>query len=280
MGLPFDPDETPDSALANGRVVFRLRRLVQSELSLGETTFPVFVHRPGFLPGELNSSIVYGLGALAARPCPDGGGLEDAIGRVIIGRTEENDIVIDEATVSRRHATLVRWRSGRWSVVDEGSLNGTFLDGKRLPARCATEIRGAPATIRFGMNEIFAFMDGPSFESYVASLRVEVEARATAATRAGGLDRPKSSPAIPLSASWESPVEEYVAARILDALRAARFDLQSCSVRLEGGEAVVLETWGDLVSFVERNGRRIEEVAVDTGSGPAQVVYARGAVEG
>jgi pSer/pThr/pTyr-binding forkhead associated (FHA) protein len=273
MGLPFEPDETP--APFRGRSVFSLRRLVLGKLTLGEPSFPVLVHRPGFAPGELNSSVVHGLGGLSA-PDSDGGGLEDEIARVLVGRTEENDIIVDDTTVSRRHASLVRRRSGRWAIVDEGSLNGTFLDGERVPAQRPIEIRGAPATIRFGTSEIFAFMDQQSFESYVDSLRLEVEARATAATRPGSVYRSRTQRAVPMSASWESPLEEYVAARILDALRATRSDLRSCSVRLEGGESVVVETWGDLVAFVERNGRRIEEVAVDTGSGPAQVVYARG----
>jgi pSer/pThr/pTyr-binding forkhead associated (FHA) protein len=273
MGLPCDPDETP--APFRGRAVFSLRRLVLGKLMLGEPIFPVLVHRPGFAPGELASSVVYGLGGLAVR-ASDGGDLEDEIARVLVGRTDENDILVDDTTVSRRHATLVRRRLDRWAVVDEGSLNGTFLDGERVPVRRAIEIRGAPATIRFGTSEIFAFMDQQSFESYVASLRLEVEARATAPTRAGSIYRSRTQRAVSMSARWESPIEEYVAARILDALRATRSDLRSCAVRLEGGESVVVETWGDLVAFVERNGRRIEEVAVDTGSGPAQVVYARG----
>lgn len=49
--------------------------------------------------------------------------------RLLIGRAPEADIVLDDATVSRRHAELV-WRSGAWIVHDFGSRNGTLLNGR------------------------------------------------------------------------------------------------------------------------------------------------------
>ena len=45
-----------------------------------------------------------------------------------IGRSEENDIVISNPNVSRRHARLSRLESG-FVVEDLGSTNGTLLDG-------------------------------------------------------------------------------------------------------------------------------------------------------
>lgn len=45
---------------------------------------------------------------------------------VRIGRAPELDVVLEHPSVSKRHASL-RW-SGRWCVVDEGSLNGTSIN--------------------------------------------------------------------------------------------------------------------------------------------------------
>jgi len=51
--------------------------------------------------------------------------------RYIIGRTDSNDIIIDETSVSSRHAELLN-TSGSWSVSDLGSLNGVFVNGKKI----------------------------------------------------------------------------------------------------------------------------------------------------
>ena len=51
--------------------------------------------------------------------------------RTTIGRSPDCGIFLDDVTVSRKHATLVQ-REGRWLVEDEGSLNGTFVNRKRV----------------------------------------------------------------------------------------------------------------------------------------------------
>ena len=51
--------------------------------------------------------------------------------KVVIGRTENNDITIDESSVSSRHAELIN-QSGTWYVNDLGSLNGVFVNGKQV----------------------------------------------------------------------------------------------------------------------------------------------------
>lgn len=44
----------------------------------------------------------------------------------LIGRSREADIVIDDATVSRRHAELVAGADGTWYLTDRGSSGGTW----------------------------------------------------------------------------------------------------------------------------------------------------------
>jgi class 3 adenylate cyclase len=68
----------------------------------------------------------------------DGGGrqqvvtLDDERSPITIGRRPDNDIALPwDSEVSRRHARLVRTEKG-WAVVDDGSRNGSFLNGERV----------------------------------------------------------------------------------------------------------------------------------------------------
>jgi pSer/pThr/pTyr-binding forkhead associated (FHA) protein len=56
-----------------------------------------------------------------------------------IGSDDQNDIVVRDTTVSRRHALLTRRRGNGWQITDLGSTNGTTVNGARIKA--ATEIR-------------------------------------------------------------------------------------------------------------------------------------------
>ncbi|MGH2500126.1 MAG: FhaA domain-containing protein [Candidatus Limnocylindria bacterium] len=48
-----------------------------------------------------------------------------------IGRDPQNDIVLDDRRVSRRHAEI-RLRLGRYTLYDLQSTNGTFVNGRRV----------------------------------------------------------------------------------------------------------------------------------------------------
>lgn len=49
----------------------------------------------------------------------------------VAGRHPDVDIFLDDVTVSRRHAEFARAGS-RFRVRDLGSLNGTYVDGRRI----------------------------------------------------------------------------------------------------------------------------------------------------
>jgi pSer/pThr/pTyr-binding forkhead associated (FHA) protein len=50
---------------------------------------------------------------------------------ITIGRESSNDIVVNEAEISRKHARLTI-QSGGYVVEDMGSTNGTYVNGQRL----------------------------------------------------------------------------------------------------------------------------------------------------
>ncbi|OGO69958.1 MAG: hypothetical protein A2Z49_03010 [Chloroflexi bacterium RBG_19FT_COMBO_56_12] len=50
---------------------------------------------------------------------------------ITIGRDMTNDFVINDVEISRRHAVL-RLEAGSYVVEDQGSTNGTFINGVRL----------------------------------------------------------------------------------------------------------------------------------------------------
>ncbi|MFI6942886.1 FHA domain-containing protein [Streptomyces sp. NPDC050418] len=57
---------------------------------------------------------------------------------VRIGRAPDNDLIVDDLVVSRRHAELRALPDGTYEIVDLGSHNGTFLNGlpvTRAPLR-------------------------------------------------------------------------------------------------------------------------------------------------
>lgn len=56
-----------------------------------------------------------------------------------VGRHPDNEVFLDDVTVSRRHAEFRR-DSGHFVLQDVGSLNGTYVNGDRIDS----------ATLRFG----------------------------------------------------------------------------------------------------------------------------------
>ena len=51
--------------------------------------------------------------------------------RTLIGRSPECHVFLDDVTVSRRHAEIVR-EDDRYVIRDLGSLNGTFVNRRRI----------------------------------------------------------------------------------------------------------------------------------------------------
>jgi sulfur carrier protein ThiS len=52
-------------------------------------------------------------------------------GRTLVGRSPDCDVFLDDVTVSRRHAELLR-DADTFTIRDLGSLNGTYVNRKRI----------------------------------------------------------------------------------------------------------------------------------------------------
>ena len=51
--------------------------------------------------------------------------------RTTIGRSPDCEVFLDDVTVSRRHAVLLQ-RDGGFVIEDQGSLNGTYVNRRRI----------------------------------------------------------------------------------------------------------------------------------------------------
>lgn len=88
-----------------------------------------------------------------------------------IGRGQTNDIILDDRQVSRRHALIHRQDLDQYWLVDLGSVNGSFVDGRRVTL--SVRLRDGN-TLGFGGQQL-------TFR-HSSSRRTKVAAHATAAT--------------------------------------------------------------------------------------------------
>ena len=86
-------------------------------------------------------------------------------GKVSIGRASDNDIVIDEGSLSKQHAVFDVNAEGT-RVTDSGSRNGTFV-GER-PVRNATGLESGQS-VKLGTLS-FMFLRAPEFQDFVRRL--------------------------------------------------------------------------------------------------------------
>jgi len=107
--------------------------LAPSEQAPGTSTATYRVGETGELEAIELDEVVSGGAALVIRA---GGGragesfpLEGE--RLTVGRRPDSDIFLDDVTVSRDHAVLVR-RGGAYYLDDCGSLNGTYVNRRRI----------------------------------------------------------------------------------------------------------------------------------------------------
>ena len=106
--------------------------LAEPDRPAGDTTEAYEVDETGELKPVDLERVVEG-GTLVIR---SGGGRAGEVfniagDRMTIGRSPEAEVFLDDVTVSRNHALLVRRRDGLY-IDDLGSLNGTYVNRRRI----------------------------------------------------------------------------------------------------------------------------------------------------
>ena len=85
--------------------------------------------------------------------------------RISIGRTPDNDIVLDNRGVSRKHAQI-EFNNNSALIIDNESLNGTFVNNRKI----TEEVLKDSDVINIGKFTLLFLQDAPKEELQAASL--------------------------------------------------------------------------------------------------------------
>jgi pSer/pThr/pTyr-binding forkhead associated (FHA) protein len=91
----------------------------------------IYKAREAQQPTEAVAPEELGLGREVVALIMDGGRIEVDKRQVVLGRSKECDVQVEDANVSRRHAELRQEGTAYW-IVDLDSTNGTEVNGRRV----------------------------------------------------------------------------------------------------------------------------------------------------
>jgi len=98
-------------------------------------------------------------------PVSHRGGRGPSIDPIWVGREENNDVVIPDASVSSVHAYFTQEKGGAYKLQDLGSKNGSFIDNQRVPSKDEGPAVGLNSNcrIRFGAVTLTFLLAGDFF---------------------------------------------------------------------------------------------------------------------
>ncbi|MGW8728898.1 FHA domain-containing protein [Streptomyces sp. NPDC055808] len=141
-----------------------------------------------------------------------------------LGRDPQGDLVVDDARVSWRHAT-VSWSGRAWVIEDHGSTNGTYVRGQRIHQM---EI-GPGSSVHLGNAT-----DGPRLNLTGAAAYAQPAAQAAPA-------HPQPQQAPPQQGGWAQPPQQPQQAQVPQQWQQP----QQPQVPQQGGPAGAAPVYGD-----------------------------------
>jgi PAS domain S-box-containing protein len=148
-----------------------------------------------------------------------------------IGRSDDADLPVRDPGVSRNHARIARDAHGQWILTDEGSRNGTYVNGLRVrstPLREGDKIQlGTVTALRFSYRE--------ELEEREERLQQALEATGVGGwdfdARTGGVALSGGAEAlVPSDAGFWSAVHPDDVSRVRETLERAAREARRCEV--------------------------------------------------
>ncbi|MEE1739423.1 FHA domain-containing protein [Streptomyces sp. BE147] len=186
----------PEGSLGGGAVVLFAgrERLDAQRIALGDPPLVDGAVLSLQVPGEDEAADATVPAQLHVVAGPDAGGVHLLHGgQILIGRSADADVPLDDPDVSRLHCTVTVSEDGRVAVADPGSTNGTSLDGTEVRERPVPLLPGAllrlgESTLRLTAgSRTAALPTAPDGEGHLRVTRAESAAPETgSAVGAGG----------------------------------------------------------------------------------------------
>ena len=125
--------------------------------------------------------------------------------RLSVGRTKENDLWIDDPSVSKIHAALVLNSDKQLMVADTGSTNGTFINNQRISYGKAIVINDSDK-LKFGTVEItFEHIKKENEDAQFVSEQTSTESAETKKFDVGELN--SNNETLPATANFDQTIK-------------------------------------------------------------------------
>ena len=178
---------------------------------------------------------------------------------LLVGRSDDNGVALDDVSVSRRHARIVI-EGGNLLVEDLGSASGTFIDGHRIPPHSPSLVE-PNQTLRFGNVE--ARFVPPAIAG------AEPEAAPTPAAVSLPVLPPQAAaalpPFVPISAA-STPAAPSLEPAAAPAPSVLRLSVVTTAAEVAAGDVLYA------TATIQNRGRIVEQVSLEIPDLPAEWV--------